>query len=116
MVSLRQHPVAEWRQCRRGRTLAISPLDGITTVHMHAIREKARTGDWRKDPKSDDWIGRALAEMLGLDIDRTSDLKKIKGILSKWFDNKVLDTTTRKDTHRKDRQFVVPGDWNEGLP
>jgi AAA domain len=90
-----------------------SPMDGITTGHMHAIREKARTGDWRKDAKSDEWIGHAVADLLGLDADNPVDVKKIKAILSIWFDNKVLDTALRKDAHRKERQFVVPGNWNE---
>jgi hypothetical protein len=83
---------------------------------MPAIRELARTGDWRKDSKSDEWIGDAVAEVLGLDTDKPADLKKIKGILTTWFGNKVLDTAKRKDAHRKERQFVVPGNWNEDSP
>jgi hypothetical protein len=93
-----------------------SPMDQVTSAHMHAVREMARTGDWRKDPKSDEWIGHAVAEVLGLDIDKPDDLKRIKGVLSIWFGNKVLDTAKRKDAHRKERQFVFPGDWKEDLP
>jgi len=89
------------------------PLDGITTQHMHAVREKARTGEWRKDSKSDEWIGHVVAEILGLDTENEDDLNKIKAILKTWFGNKVLDTATRKDDHRKQRQFVIPGNWNE---
>jgi hypothetical protein len=93
-----------------------SPMDGITSGHMHAVREMARTGDWRKDQRSDDWIGHALAEVLCLDTNHAADRKKINGILSTWFDNKVLDAAKRKDADRKERQFVVPGDWNEDSP
>jgi AAA domain len=90
-----------------------SPMDQVTSALMYAVREMARTGDWRKEPKSDEWIGHAVAEVLGLDIDKPDDRKKIKGVLSIWFRNKVLDTAKRRDAHRKERQFVVPGDWKE---
>src|SRR5262245_11544806 len=44
---------------------------------MHAVREKARTGEWRKDSKSDEWIGHVVAEILGLDTENEDDLNKI---------------------------------------
>jgi hypothetical protein len=91
-----------------------SPLDGLTAKHMHAVREIARTGNWRRDYRSKDWIGRALAEVAGLDVEK--DQKKIKAILAIWFANKALDTELRKDAHRKDRRYVIPGDWDEKSP
>jgi hypothetical protein len=91
-----------------------SPMDGVTTAHMRAVREMARDGDWRKDPRADSWIGRAVAEELNLNIHKPADVKKIKDVLAVWFANGVLDTTLRKDAKRRDKEFVVPGDWNEG--
>ncbi len=91
-----------------------SPLDDVTVAHMHAVREMARTRDWRKSPQSKKWIGKAVAELLDLDADKPADQKKIKGILDVWFANGVLAVDERKDEHRKDRKFVIPGDWNEG--
>ena len=87
-----------------------SPMDGITTEHMQAVREMARTGNWRQSYKSEEWIGYALAEVAGLDAEK--DQKKIKAILAIWFANKALDVAIRKDAHRKDRPYVVPGDWS----
>jgi hypothetical protein len=93
-----------------------SPMDGIKVEHMHAVREMARTGNWREDYRSPVWIGRALADVIGVDADGPRVRKKLKAILKVWFKNKVLSTAPRNDTHRKERQFVVPGDWNEGSP
>ncbi len=91
-----------------------SPLDRITPDHMRKVREMAAEGDWRKDARSEDWIGRAVAEAADLDLEDKADRLTIKAALAAWIANGVLATKARKDEHRKERPFVVPGDWNEG--
>ena len=89
------------------------PLDRITPTHMHAVRTMAAAGSYRKDARAEDWIGRAVAEVVDLDPDDPADVKTIKAALRAWFANGVLTTEERKDEGRKTRQFVVPGSWNE---
>jgi hypothetical protein len=88
-------------------------FDAVTPEHMHCVREMARTGSYRRDPQANDWIGKAVAEVLDLDPGDEADRKQIKAILKKWFANGVLDTEPRKDKDSKKRPFVVPGNWNE---
>ena len=90
-----------------------SPLDTITPAHMRRVREMAAEGAYRKDARSDDWIGLAVAEVVGLDADDKADRVIIKAALAAWFANDVLALKPRKDEHRKERTYVVPGDWNE---
>jgi hypothetical protein len=88
-------------------------LDQITVDHMHRVRTMAAEGAYRKDTQSDDWIGRAVAEVVGLDADDDADRRQIKAVLKTWFANGVLDVQDRKDEHRKNRVFIVPGNWRD---
>jgi hypothetical protein len=53
----------------------------------------------------------ALAKHLGLDPE--ADRKKLNAVLRTWYANGVLAVETRKDGLRHERQYVVPGNWNE---
>jgi hypothetical protein len=91
-----------------------SAFDGVTPAHMHRVRDMAANGNYRKSDQAKGWIGYAVAEVLGLDPSDEADKKQIKAILKKWFADGVLDTKERYDEQqRKNRPFVVPGNWNE---
>jgi hypothetical protein len=74
-----------------------APLDGVTAADMHWIRETVRQGDYRRSPRSPDWVGYPLAKRLGLDADDRGDRSKLNAMLAVWFANGVLATETRKD-------------------
>ena len=88
-------------------------FDQVTTDHVTRIRTIAAEGKHRNDSRADDWIGRPVAEMLDLDLDDEADKKQVQKILKTWFANGVLTTTERKDEHRKNKKFVVPGNWTD---
>lgn len=88
-------------------------LDGVTVDHLRRLRALAGAGSYRRDPRSPDWIGRPLAEMLGLDIGEKGQAARIKNILKAWFANGALTVEIRPDQQRKPREFVVPGVWDE---
>ena len=90
-----------------------SAFDDVTVDHMHQVRAIAAEGNYRKDSRSEDWIGHAVAEVLGRDMDDEADRKQVKQILKTWFENRVLTAEPRRDEHRKTRVFVVPGGWKE---
>jgi len=86
-------------------------LDNVSTAQMYEVRERARRGQYRADPRSDDWIGALVAEVVGLDP--KTDAKRIKEILKVWMANGVLKTVERRDDNRHPRVFVDAGRFEE---
>jgi AAA domain len=87
-------------------------FDNVTTAHMERVRTMAGARNYRADIRSDDWIGRAVAEVLNLDA--ATDRKRIKEILKGWFETGALKTVERvSEKNRKPFTFVVPGAFKE---
>jgi hypothetical protein len=96
------------------------PFKGVATADMHKCRALAQTGAYRLDSRSSDWVGYMVAHVLGINVshDAKNDPKniaRIKQILRSWLKNKVFSTEERQDKNRKNRRFVVPGQWDETL-
>ena len=89
------------------------PFDNVTADDMRWMRETVRRQDYRYNAQSPDWVGRPLADRLGLDADDDGDRKRLITILKTWVANGALALEIRKDETRRDRQFVIPGAWNE---
>jgi hypothetical protein len=68
---------------------------------------------YRKDSRAEDWIGRAVAEVLDLDLDDEADRRQVKDIIKTWFANGVLEVKPQKDGTRHERAYVVPGNWTD---
>jgi hypothetical protein len=95
-----------------------NPFQGVSTADMHKCRELVRTGAYRLDSRARDWVGYAIATVLGINIaygaeNDLKDIARIKQVLATWLKNKVLATENRKDDKRRDRDFVVPGPWSD---
>jgi hypothetical protein len=88
-------------------------FDGVTPAHMQQVRDLARGGEYRADPRSPEWIGQAVAEVLDLDADTEADSKRIKTILKEWYAKGVLKKVERQDDARHVRLWVEPGEWTE---
>jgi len=82
-------------------------FEGVTTAHLDKVRALAAAGDYRADAQSPDWIGRAAAEVIGLDAD--DDKARIKAVLKVWYANGALIKVERKDYKGMERTFVAPG-------
>jgi hypothetical protein len=89
------------------------PFDGVTADDIRWMRDTVRQGDYRREPRSPDWVGLPLLDHLELDPDDKGDRKKVSAILKTWFDKGVLATEDREDEHRHKKQFVVPGPWTD---
>ena len=88
-------------------------FDGVTADHVRKVRDLVRGSQYRADPRADEWIGRAVAEVLDLDVDDEGDLKRIKIILNTWLKKGVLRKVERRDDTRHLFVFVEPGGWND---
>ena len=81
-------------------------FDDITVNDLERVRAALASGEYRADVRSQEWAGRRVAEVLGLDV--TDDLAKsqIKTFLKTWIANGQLRVVTRFDAQSKNRQFI----------
>jgi AAA domain len=82
--------------------------DGVTPDDATAVMELARAGQYRADPRSREWIGNAVADVLHLDAE--ADRRRIKEILRSWYAAGVLKRVERKGPDRHDCTFVEAGE------
>ena len=87
---------------------ALSPED------IEAIKKEVTTPVWREDVRAAMWIGKAIAQILGLDPEQ--DKYQIKEVIKKLISEKVLKTVPGKSDRRKDCVYVVPSDWSAPVP
>jgi len=87
------------------------PFDDVTLDHMYEVRRRVAEGHWRIDPQSSDWVGKCVAEVLGLDLSDKAVKSKVKTIIKTWIETGALKTEERKDSRRNLRTFVAPGDF-----
>jgi hypothetical protein len=44
-------------------------FEGISTRHLIAVQKAVAQGEWRADPRSEQWVGRCVAQALDLDLE-----------------------------------------------
>jgi hypothetical protein len=84
-------------------------FEGITTAHLIAVQKAVERGDWRADPRSDQWAGVAVAQVL--DVKLEDSRKRIAKMLAEWVSNGALEVIEKLDDQRRPRRFVVVGKW-----
>jgi AAA domain-containing protein len=85
------------------------PLGSITTHDLLAVQRRIGAGTWRRDKRSTNWVGRAIAEELRMNLDSAADHAKIDVLLKKWIGSGALKTVLKDDEHRKERVFIEVG-------
>lgn len=86
------------------------PLDGMTVSDLDKVRAKVASGEWRENVQSAQWVGKAVAEALGLDLGNAADKAKIKSALRIWLGTGALIKVDRKDANHESRTFVEVGE------
>jgi hypothetical protein len=86
-------------------------FEGISTTKTQAVQRAIAEGKWRKDPRSAEWVGIVVAQVLGLDPDPEADRKRISAILKEWLKHGVLVEVDGQDEKRNPRVFVEVGKW-----
>lgn len=85
-------------------------LDNVTAADCERVIAMVRAdATFRMDCQASNWIGHAIAEVLGLDVDRKADREQVNRVLRMWIDNGALATRRGQDDHRKMRTFVTTG-------
>lgn len=86
-------------------------FDGVTTRDLFAVQKRISEGTWRESSQSPDWVGKAVAEVLDLDLESAPPQSRVKSLLKSWLASGALKVVTRPDESRRERKFVEVGQW-----
>jgi hypothetical protein len=86
------------------------PLDGITDADFEAAASVIRADRWRENVQANDWVGRAVAKALKLDLDSKHDKAKVVGLLKIWIKQGSLVVVEEADEKRMMRKYVQVAD------
>jgi AAA domain len=81
----------------------------VTASDLDAVRTRVAGGDWRKDPQAHAWVGKAIAEVLRLDVYDKTHRAKINALLAGWINSGALVEVEGLDAGRRPRVFVKAG-------
>jgi hypothetical protein len=87
------------------------PFQGVTARDLFAVQKRISEGVWRESSQSPDWAGRAVAEVLDLDLESAPLQNRIKSLLKTWLTSGALKVITKPDESRRERKFVEVGQW-----
>ena len=87
------------------------PFDGVSVSDLYAVQKAIDGGRWRENSQAVEWVGKAVAEVLGLDLDDKADKQKVKGLLATWTKNGALVRVTATDDKSRPRPVVAVGKW-----
>jgi hypothetical protein len=88
-----------------------SAFDGMTPADLRRVQTKIAGGEWRESSQAEDWAGKAVAEVMGLDLAEASAKTRIKSMLKTWIGNNALKIVTRKNDARQPKTFIEVGEW-----
>ena len=92
-------------------------VNAVTQEEMEFIRATAREGIHNRwDTRAKYWIGRALANRLGLDAQNKADREDIKTKLNACRKSGMIAVETRLDASRQPREFVVANEARGPAP
>jgi hypothetical protein len=86
-------------------------LDGLQTRDLFAVQKHVSEGQWRKSATSPEWVGKAVAAVLDLDVEDAPVQNRIKSLLKTWIETGALKVVKKLDEHRKEREVVEVGQW-----
>lgn len=93
-----------------GRWAPPDTFEGISADHLRRVQTAVAAGEWLKSEQSPQWVGHAVADVLGLDPKKEVDRKRIQRMLREWVRNDVLREERRQDSGKgRERPYIVVG-------
>ena len=89
------------------------PFSDVRVADLRAVQRAVSVGVWRESPRSNDWVGLAVADVLDLDVADDSVRAKVRALVKTWVANKALRVVEDLDESRRKRKFVRVGEWVE---
>ncbi|WP_260598847.1 AAA family ATPase [Sphingomonas endolithica] len=89
-------------------------FDGVTPDHLRRVQQSVDAGTWKESSQAKNWVGIAVAEVMGLDPSSTAkgDRARINALLRQWIANGALIVVEKRcPEKREDKKFVEVGEW-----
>lgn len=87
------------------------PFEGVQAADLLAVQRKVDGGLWRENSQAKEWVGIAIADVLGLDLDDKAAKQKVKGLLARWLKEGLLVKVMASDEKSRERPVVEVGKW-----
>lgn len=85
-------------------------MAGVTGNDFERVAQAIRAGKWRENAQAREWVGKAVADALDLDISNKADKSKVKGMLKVWLQSGALKIVEGLDEKRMPKDFVQVAD------
>ena len=76
---------------------------------VRAVQKLAATQTFRRDFRAADWIGHAIGCEIGIDSSDPANRGRLDRIAREWVRQGYFEIEKRKDSGRKEREYLVPG-------
>ena len=86
-------------------------MSDVTVSDLRALQSVISNGRYRASPQATDWVGKAVAEAMRLDLNKPSDKRKATNLLKVWVSSGALKCVEERDEGDIDRPFIVVGEW-----
>lgn len=88
-------------------------FDGITADDLYQVQQRIDVGQWRADVQARDWVGKAVADVIGISADSEvkADRARINALLRAWIGSGALIKVDGKDSKSMPRTFIEVGEW-----
>ncbi len=87
------------------------PFQGLSVHDLIRVQQVVGASDWRDSPRAEAWVGKAVGEALGLDLDLKPDRARVTRLVAEWVRGGALEIVDKQDGNRVSRKFVVVGKW-----
>lgn len=85
------------------------PQANVTVHHLREVQAAVAAGRYRENAQAKDWVGHAVAKVLGLDPTNRAQKRIILGNVKTWLGTGALVTAEGEDAKRNKRTFVEVG-------
>jgi AAA domain len=83
--------------------------EGVSTADLRAVQAAISAGRWRENSQAADWAGKAIAQVLNLDLTNKAHKAKVNALLKTWILSGALVVVDGRDARHEVRSFIEVG-------
>jgi len=83
------------------------PPSPASEDQLAQIKEALASGEYRLDVRAENWAGKPIAEILGLDLRDADQRAKVRRMIRTWIAEGTLKVRERVDDHRLSKRYIV---------